>query len=62
MFITRIVLIVALFTLGACASSPKYVAADKATQYGHYSYKIGESRTRMRARAGQGLTLKLSIS
>jgi hypothetical protein len=47
MFITRIVLIVALFTLGACASSPKYVAADKATQYGHYSYKIGENRYRV---------------
>lgn len=47
MFTTRIVLIVAMFALGACASSPKYVAADKATHYGYYSYKIGEDRYRV---------------
>lgn len=47
MFTARIVLIIAMFTLGACASSPKYVAADKATHYGHYSYKIGENRYRV---------------
>ena len=52
MFTTRIVLIIALFTLGACASSPKYVAADKATHYGHYSYKIGENRYRVNFNGG----------
>ena len=47
MLITRIVLITALLTLGACASSPTYVAADSAEAYGHYIRKISENRYRV---------------
>lgn len=47
MLITRIVLIAALFSLTACASSPRYVAADSAGDYGHYSRKISENRYRV---------------
>ena len=47
MLITRIVIITALLTLGACASSPNYVAADSADDYGHYSRKISENRYRV---------------
>lgn len=47
MFITRIVIISALLTLGACASSPQYTAADNADDYGHYSRKIAEDRYRV---------------
>ncbi len=47
MLITRIVFAATLLTLGACASSPKYVAADSADDYGHYSRKISENRYRV---------------
>lgn len=47
MFITRIVLITALFSLAACASSPRYVPADNDSDYGHYSHKISENRYRV---------------
>lgn len=47
MLITRIVLIAALLGLGACASSPRYVAADSAGDYGHYSRKISDDRYRV---------------
>lgn len=47
MFITRIVTIAFFLTLGACASSPSYVAADSADDYGHYSRKIAENRYRV---------------
>lgn len=47
MMITRIVLIAVFLTLGACASSPKYVAADSADDYGHYSRQISENRYRV---------------
>lgn len=47
MFISRIIVVFALFTLGACASSPRYVAADSADGYGHYSRKIAENRYRV---------------
>ena len=47
MLITRIVLITTFLTLGACASSPKYVAADSADDYGHYSRQISENRYRV---------------
>jgi hypothetical protein len=33
--------------LGACASSPKYIAADNAEDYGHYSRQISENRYRV---------------
>jgi len=47
MMITRIVLIAIFSTLGACASSPQYVAADSAADYGHYSRQISENRYRV---------------
>ena len=47
MLITRIVLLTALLTLGACASSPNYVAADSANDYGHSTRKISENRYRV---------------
>lgn len=45
--ITRIVLIAAFFTLGACASSPRYVAADNPSDHGHFERKISENRYRV---------------
>lgn len=33
--------------LGACASSPEYVRADSADDYGHFSSKLEESRYRI---------------
>lgn len=45
--ITRIFLIATLLTLGACASSPQYVAADSASDHGHYERKISENRYRV---------------
>lgn len=47
MLITRIVFLTALLTLGACASSPRYVAADSANDYGYSSRKISENRYRV---------------
>ncbi|MDX1515211.1 MAG: hypothetical protein R3288_00145 [Woeseiaceae bacterium] len=47
MFITRIVVIALFLSLGACASSPNYVAADSADDYGHFSRKISENRYRV---------------
>ena len=47
MLLTRIVLIAALFGLTACASSPRYVAADSADDYGHFSRKISDNRYRV---------------
>jgi hypothetical protein len=44
---SRIVLLLALFNICACASSPDYVAADHAEDYGHYSRKISENRYRV---------------
>ena len=46
--IARIVILASALTLGACASStPRYVAADDATDYGHYTRKISEDRYRV---------------
>ena len=47
MLITRIVLITALLSLTACASSPRYVPAKNADDYGHFSRKISENRYRV---------------
>ena len=51
--IKRIVLLAALLTLGACASSPRYVAADSASDYGHYARKISENRYRVNYNGGR---------
>lgn len=45
--IIRLVTIAVFLTLGACASSPRYVAADDPTDYGHYSRQISEDRYRV---------------
>ncbi|MBT8445458.1 MAG: hypothetical protein KJO13_11975 [Gammaproteobacteria bacterium] len=45
--ITRIAVIAVFASLGACASSPSYVAADGANDYGHHSRKIAENRYRV---------------
>lgn len=47
MSITRIVLLTALLGLTACASSPRYVAADSADDYGYYTRKISDNRYRV---------------
>lgn len=47
MMITRMVLIIAILGLSACASSPRYVPADHPGDYGHYSHKISENRYRV---------------
>lgn len=56
--ITRIVLIAALLTLGACASSPRYVAADSASDHGHYARKISENRYRVNYNGGRTASLQ----
>jgi hypothetical protein len=56
--ITRIVLLAALLTLGACASSPRYVAADGAADYGHYARKISENRYRVNYNGGRKADLQ----
>lgn len=45
--IARIALIAVFLGLTACASSPSYVAADGAYDYGHSSRKIAENRYRV---------------
>lgn len=45
--IARIAVIAVFASLGACASSPSYVAADGAGDYGHSSRKIAENRYRV---------------
>ena len=47
MFYSRIVFVFALLTLGACASTPDYVAADGANDHGYYARKISEGRYRV---------------
>lgn len=47
MLYSRIVIAAVFLTLGACASSPQYVAADSATDYGHSSRKLAENRYRV---------------
>lgn len=47
MFITRIAVIAIFLSLGACASSPSYVPAHGANDYGHSSRKIAENRYRV---------------
>lgn len=47
MFTLRIVVIALFLALGACASSPSYVAANGADDYGHHSRKIAENRYRV---------------
>ena len=58
MLITRIVIIVALLGLGACASSPKYTAADRAGAYGHESRKLGDDRYRVNFNGGRRADLE----
>jgi hypothetical protein len=41
------VLLVAILSLSACASSPRYVAADDAGDYGYYARKISDDRYRV---------------
>ena len=47
MFNSKFALILVMFALGACASNPKYVPADDAGDYGHYSTKLDENRYRI---------------
>lgn len=47
MFYSRILIIATMLTLGACASTPDYVAADSAGDYGHYTRKISDDRYRV---------------
>jgi len=45
--IARFCVVLAALTLGACASSPQYVAADDASDFGHYSTKLADNRYRV---------------
>lgn len=47
MFYSRIILAATILTLGACASTPDYVAAENAGDYGHYTRKISDDRYRV---------------
>jgi hypothetical protein len=47
MFNSHFALIVIMLGLGACASNPKYVPADDADDYGHYTTKLDENRYRI---------------
>jgi hypothetical protein len=47
MFNSKFALIVIMLGLGACASNPKYVPADSADDYGHYSTRLDENRYRI---------------
>lgn len=56
--ITRIILITALLSLGACASSPRYVEADSASDYGYQARKISENRYRVNYNGGRNTDLQ----
>jgi len=45
--IARTATVLATLALGACASSPQYVAADDAGDFGHYSTKLADNRYRV---------------
>jgi hypothetical protein len=47
MFTSRFAVIVMALGLGACASNPKYLPADTANGYGHYSTRLEENRYRI---------------
>lgn len=47
MFDTRLVLIMATLTLGACASSPDYVESGSPEDHGYYTQKISDDRYRV---------------
>ena len=53
MFYSRIACLVLIFGLGACASSPKYVAADNPRDYGHYTTRLEENRYRIAYNGGR---------
>jgi len=58
MLITRIVILTALLSLGACASAPSYVAADSADDYGYNSRKISDNRYRVNFNGGRRADLQ----
>lgn len=45
--IARTASVLACLALGACASSPQYVAADGSSDFGHYSTKLADNRYRV---------------
>ncbi len=47
MIYSRLIFVATILTLGACASTPDYVAADSASDYGHYTRKISDDRYRV---------------
>lgn len=55
---SRMVLIAVFLTLGACASSPRYVAADSAYDYGYSARKISENRYRVNFNGGRRADLQ----
>jgi hypothetical protein len=57
MFNSHLVLIVILLGLGACASNPKYVAANTADDYGHYTTRLDENRYRIVYNGGPSTSL-----
>jgi len=58
MLITRILLLAAIFGLTACTSSPRYVGAKNAEDYGHFSRKISEDRYRVDLNCSRGTSLQ----
>jgi hypothetical protein len=47
MFYSRFAVIAMVLALGACASSPRYVEADHADGYGHYTTRLAQDRYRI---------------
>lgn len=57
MFNYRLIIIFITLGLGACASGPKYVKADHADDYGHYTTQLAENRYRIVFNGGQTTSL-----
>lgn len=58
MFYSRIIFFAFILTLGACASTPDYVAADKAGDYGYYTRKISDDRYRVNYNGRRGTDIQ----
>ena len=57
MFNSRFVIVLIALGLGACASGPKYVKADRADDYGHYTTQLAENRYRIVFNGGRTASL-----
>lgn len=58
MFYSRMIFAATLLTLGACASTPDYVAAKKSGDHGYYTQKISDDRYRVNYNGRRGTDLQ----